>query len=1478
VKDFNLKTNIMNLMHQLFFIISLLIINFNAYANCNDFVPGQVLVKFKNNKSTYQKTSLRTQTNATVAKKFNSLNIELWEFSGNKKQTDILEFIETYKNHPDIEYIEPNYIFRISDFAFKKDESSTKNQKRNSQTEIPNDLLFKQQRYLNDTINSADINALAGWDITSISPSVIVAILDTGTDWKHPDLVNNIWQNSGEDLDGDGVLVYVNGNWIFDPDDENGIDDDGNGKIDDFIGWDFINNDNNPMDDEGHGTAVAGIIGAEGNNSIGVTGVSWDVQLASLKIFRQNNTTDCAAIVEAIDYSVQNNFPISNNSWGGPDNCERMSYSLSDAIENARNNEHLFIAAAGNSGTNNDEIIVYPASFDFDNIISVAAIDYNDQLLTTSNYGPTRVDIAAPGNLLRTTSINNSYGLFSQTSSAAPQISGACALLKYVYPDLSATQIKDIVLSTAKITNGLNNKVLSNGKLDLGAALASGSTPLCRVLDSLTLRKLYQTFNGTSWITQWNLNQPIDTWYGVSLNTNQCVSGLNLSSNNLSGLIPTDIGELISLKTINLSNNQLSDSIPSQFYNLLKLEAINLSSNQLNGFIKNEITQLTSLKSLILNNNQFIGTIPIHISRLSNLSTLRLNNNSLSGPVPAGLGNLPKLTDLRLQNNSLSGCYEPNLNSLCSQFSNSFISTGNNFGSSWNSFCSNNENVCSNCRTTDSLALIELYNATNGANWINKWNLNQSMDNWHGIMLNENGCVIEITLQNNNLNGTIPSQIGNLSRLGSLVVSGNSLLTGSIPTSIGNLNNLTDIFLFGNNLTGSIPNSISHLTNLRTLVIADNDFTNSNIPNSISNLTNLVWLNLSNNNLNGNIPSFIGSLNNLTQLYLNNNNFSGSIPPALSNLNNLHTIWLNNNNLIGDIPPEIGDLNSLQHLVLQVNQLSGSVPVELTGLSNLITLSIDNNELTGIIPPEIGNFSKLENLGLWNNQLTGSIPTQIGNLTNLKFLWLGDNFLSGIIPSSIGNLNALENLQLTNNQLSGSLPNELGKLSNLGFLSTSFNVDLEGGYATSFVNLCSQLDDNSDFAMNVFTNLPSWEDFCNSGTGTFDLVWPGDFNDDGTANIMDVLFWGLANGYTGPARPNATTLWIGQDAPVDWNFDVKAINSKKQDGDGNGIVNEADLQVLRNNFGETRISEVDFTLNNTNIFEFERIYGEGFLTYDLYVKNANGGSIETHGVALTLDLGDYNLTSVEVNTDNSCLAPQQVFEKIDISNNLFHLAVTRTNKTNVLCNDDPFARVNILIEDNVPTDTLILFRMEGHSIKSNETIEGIRPLSVIDEIPSNNLFDSSSVNFSLAITHADCNNLGSITVTPKTNNAAYTYCWDTGATTSYLNNLTPGIYEVTVTDEFDNSRTVSAEVQGQLIPQYDENGNLVNCNYGCPTLLNLNNNVQNGIYHAGAAISSKAQINSGNNVTFKAKDRIMLRNGFSVGTNTTFSATIEDCD
>jgi subtilisin family serine protease len=327
-----------------------------------------------------------------------------------------------------------------------------------------NDPSFGQLWGLDNTGQSggladADIDAPEAWNTTTGSRGVVVAVIDTGMDYNHPDLAANAWRNPGE-VAGDG------------------IDNDRNGFIDDVYGWDFANNDSNPMDDNGHGSHVSGTIGAVGNNGVGVVGVNWQVSIMPLKFLDASGSGSTSAAVAAINYATRMrrdfgiNVVATNNSWGGGG----LSTSLRDAIDAGASAGVLFVAAAGNEANNNDATPAYPASYTGTSVISVAATDRLNRLASFSNYGATSVDLAAPGVGILSTTPNSSYASYSGTSMATPHVTGTVALLAAANPQATAAQIRTAILSSTTPVAGLAGKVATGGLLNAAAALQALGT------------------------------------------------------------------------------------------------------------------------------------------------------------------------------------------------------------------------------------------------------------------------------------------------------------------------------------------------------------------------------------------------------------------------------------------------------------------------------------------------------------------------------------------------------------------------------------------------------------------------------------------------------------------------------------------------------------------------------------------------------------------------------------------------------------------------------------------------------------------------------------------------------------------------------------------------------------------------------------------------------------------------------------------
>lgn len=323
---------------------------------------------------------------------------------------------------------------------------------------IPNDTSFSQLWGMHNTGQTggtvdADIDAPEAWEITTGSRNVVVGVIDTGVDRSHPDLAANMWTNPNEIA-------------------ANGVDDDGNGFVDDMNGWDFFSNDNNPADTEGHGTHCSGTIGGVGNNVTGVAGVCWQVSIVGLRFLGPNGGSTSDAI-EAVNYSNDLGVDLTSNSWGGGG----FSALLQTAIANAGAAGQLFIAAAGNDGANTDAIANYPSGYAVDTIVAVASSTSTDTRSSFSNYGATTVDLAAPGSSIYSTIPGSSYATYSGTSMATPHVAGAVALLKSVVPGMSAAEIKSRLLSTVDPVSAFTSNTVSRGRMNVARLIEQSAGP-----------------------------------------------------------------------------------------------------------------------------------------------------------------------------------------------------------------------------------------------------------------------------------------------------------------------------------------------------------------------------------------------------------------------------------------------------------------------------------------------------------------------------------------------------------------------------------------------------------------------------------------------------------------------------------------------------------------------------------------------------------------------------------------------------------------------------------------------------------------------------------------------------------------------------------------------------------------------------------------------------------------------------------------
>ena len=468
-----------------------------------------ILVVYKDNATKFERSTAQKLVGATIKDvnadgvddKFSHLlNGKLARLSL-KNGADIQKAIKMISKHPAVKYAEPNYIVRAIG--------------------VPDDPSFVELWGLHNTgqsggVSGADIDAVAAWDISTGDSNVVVGVIDTGVDYNHPDLQANMWVNPGE----------IAGN---------GIDDDGNGVIDDIHGYNANANNGDPMDGNGHGTHVSGTIGAKGNNGVGVVGVNWDVSIIGCQFLDENGSGSTAGAIACIDYmtNLKLNHGIdvkaTNNSWGGGG----FSQALKDAIESAGDAGILFVAAAGNDAYDNDVTPSYPASYDSDAVMAIASTDRNDNMSSFSQWGPTSVDMGAPGSAILSTVPGGGYDTYSGTSMATPHVTGAAALVWSLNPDLTPIEMKELLMVSGDANAALTGLTVAGTRLNVASALdAANPAPGFRFTVSPASQ---QVEAGSAVSYDFNLGSIAgwDATVALTVDVTPSLNGVSLSSNSV---------------------------------------------------------------------------------------------------------------------------------------------------------------------------------------------------------------------------------------------------------------------------------------------------------------------------------------------------------------------------------------------------------------------------------------------------------------------------------------------------------------------------------------------------------------------------------------------------------------------------------------------------------------------------------------------------------------------------------------------------------------------------------------------------------------------------------------------------------------------------------------------------------------------------------------------------------------------------------
>ena len=525
---------------------------------------------------------------------------------------------------------------------------------------------------------------------------------------------------------------------------------------------------------------------------------------------------------------------------------------------------------------------------------------------------------------------------------------------------------------------------------------------------------------------------------------------LELRFNELTGSVPPELGGLANLTDLHLSGNRLSGPIPRRFLQLDQLRVFLIAGNEslcvpgVSAFVEwlqriefrdeesiscnaDDVATLRSLFEATggadwTNSAGWLGDgvvgewHGVSSDSLGHVTQLDLSHNGLAGRLPGGLGDLGRMTVLRIAGNALSGRLPLSLSriplqELSYEDTDLCVPPDTSF-QAWLNGIPSHEGTGVECAPLSDREILEiLYHATDGPNWTgnDNWLTGAQLANWENVRVDRDGRVVELWLGQNNLTGSMPPEIGSLTRLELLSAWGNKL-SGIIPPELGKLSRVTYIELGTNAFEGPIPPTLGNLTNLEHLSLWRNDLSGP-IPPELGQLTDLEFLRIGSNALEGPIPTEIGNLSRLRSLLLLDNALTGPIPRELGRLASLETLLLGINALTGSIPPELGNLASARVLWLGENQLSGPIPPELGNLSSVVYLALDSNNLTGPLPPELGRLSTLDELVLSSNQLTGPVPPGFSGMSKLRVLALSHNAgLSGPLPielTALGRLDAL---------------------------------------------------------------------------------------------------------------------------------------------------------------------------------------------------------------------------------------------------------------------------------------------------------------------------------------------------------------------------------------------------------------------------------------------------------------------------------------
>jgi subtilisin family serine protease/Leucine-rich repeat (LRR) protein len=751
----------------------------------------------------------------------------------------------------------------------------------------PNDELYGDQTYLRH------MRLPEAWDIVKGedgTPPVVIAIVDSGTEWDHEDLLANVWTNEDE-IPG------------------NGIDDDANGFIDDVHGANFANgddmdNDPKPQPGSDHGTLVAGAASAVTDNAIGLAGAAWNAELMHVNVDCLDGIVTCA--YAGVLYAAANGADIINASWGGFSGGQELKM-IAQTLDLATDMGALVVAAAGNDNINNDVFPSYPSGYH--RVLSVGATERDSRRRAGfSEYGKT-VNVFAPGVDIITTSPGNGYDfLAGGTSFSSPLVSGVAALIKTRFPEISPDALREQLRLSSEnmdVENPDYAGQLGSGYVNAEASLQAATVPAVRVK-----RWSWSDADG---------NGRIDSGDHVTINAT-VINYLSVARSLTVELVEAESYPFITMTAAEYRVGSLerddstevtfqfevamnaSPNVSARFFIRVRdgtftdeVDMFHFGINRRPDLVHASLsalyvatdgdnwtdntgwditmvpmeeefsdwygigTVLGRVIALDLSDNNLTGTLSVEWGGLSELEFLRLYYNSLSGPIPAELGQLSELRVLDLDGNFLTGEIPAELSQLSQ--------------------------------------LQEL--------WLNSTMLSGPIP----AELGQLSALQELWLNDNSLSGPIPAELGRLFQLKWLYLESNSL-SGPIPVELGQLSALQELWLNNNSLSGPIPAELGQLAELQTLYLSENS-------------------------LSGPIPAELGQLSKLQALLLEGNSLSGTIPSKLGQLSELRELWLADNSLSGPIPAELGQLSQLQGLSLEDNSLTGQLPRSLMQLDDL---------------------------------------------------------------------------------------------------------------------------------------------------------------------------------------------------------------------------------------------------------------------------------------------------------------------------------------------------------------------------------------------------------------------------------------------------------------------------------------------------------------------------------------------------------------